>query len=120
MDTEEILRDEDGIPVLEDVVDPEALPVTAPAPGPAFDPADADQVEQLLQQPAVRQLVDDLAEDLQKLLTWKMEAFLKEELSRLVHSAAEQSAPKLAEDIHTQLQLALPGLLAKIAEQTRR
>lgn len=118
MDEEQIRCDEQGIPVLEDVVDPEALAV-ATAPAAAIDLDNHEQVVQLLQQPAVRQLVDDLAEDLQKLITWKLESFLKEEISRLVHSAAEQSAPKLAEDIHTQLQLALPDLLAKIAEQAR-
>lgn len=118
MDEEQIRCDAQGIPVLEDVVDPESLPV-ATAPPAAIDLDNHEKVVQLLQQPAVQQLVDDLAEDLQKLITWKLEAFLKEEISRLVHSAAEQSAPKLAEDIHTQLQLALPDLLAKIAEQAR-
>ncbi|MCO6412702.1 MAG: hypothetical protein J5I92_08160 [Thiogranum sp.] len=118
MDEEQIRRDEQGIPVLEDVVDPDSLPAATASPE-AVDLDDHEQVAQLLQQPAVQQLVDDLAEDLQKLITWKLESFLKEEISRLVHSAAEQSAPKLAEDIHTQLQLALPDLLAKITEQAR-
>lgn len=118
MDEEQIRRDERGIPVLENVVDPDSVPAATASPA-AIDLDDHERVAQLLQQPAVQQLVDDLAEDLQKLITWKLEAFLKEEISRLVHSAAEQSAPKLAEDIHTQLQLALPDLLAKITEQAR-
>jgi hypothetical protein len=120
MDTEQIRCDEQGIPVLDDVIDPESLPAATPPPQAAVDLDNHEYVVQLLQQPDVQQLVDDLAEDLQKLITWKIESFLKEEINRLVHSAAEQSAPQLAADIHTQLQLALPELLARIAEQTRR
>ena len=76
-------------------------------------------IEQLLHEPEIEQLIDDLTEDLQKMITWKIESFLKEEITRLVHDAAEQSAPKLAQDIHTQLQLALPDILAKLAEQAK-
>jgi hypothetical protein len=67
----------------------------------------------------VQTLLDDMSEDLQKLVSWKMEELLKEQLSLLIKQAAEDSAPKLAEDIRTQLQLALPGLLANMVELAR-
>ncbi len=119
MDTHDIRLDEQGIPVLENVLDPESLPAPSQPPRSALDLSDHEQVERLIQQPAIQQLIDDLTEDLQKTITWKIETFLKEEISRLVHNAAEQSAPKLAQDIHTQVQLALPDLLARLAEQAK-
>jgi hypothetical protein len=48
-----------------------------------------------------------------------MEELLKEQLTLLIKKAAEESAPRLAEDIRTQLQLALPGLLANLVELAR-
>jgi hypothetical protein len=48
-----------------------------------------------------------------------MEELLKEQLSLLIKRAAEESAPRLAADIRTQLQLALPGLLANMVELAR-
>jgi len=59
-------------------------------------------------------------EDLQKLLAWKVEDALKQELEKLIHEATERSIPRLREDIETHLSLALPELLARIAEQSRR
>ncbi|WP_207891886.1 hypothetical protein [Thiogranum longum] len=74
-------------------------------------------VEQLLETDNIRELVNDLTEDLRKLVCWKIEEVLKEEVIKLIHSATEQSSEKPGEDIRTQLQLALPELIAKLAQE---
>ncbi len=112
MEEQPLKLDSDGIPVLEQPVD-----IHTPASAQEPDLTSHEVVEQLLGQEQIRQLVNDLTDDLQKLVSWKVEAILKEELAKLIHSATELSSEKLGEDIRTQLQLALPELVAKIAQE---
>ena len=91
--------------------------------GPAEPPADLtdhEKIAELLDEEAIRQMLDDITDDLQKLVAWKIESLLKEEFSRLIREATEQSASKMSEDIRTHLQLALPDLLARIARLAGR
>jgi hypothetical protein len=113
-----VKTDEDGIPILENAVPAETLDSGA-APRSA-DLSDHEQVEQLLHTEAVQSLLQDLAEDLQKVVTWRVEALLKDEMQKLIHEATERSVPQLFQEIQTQLTLALPELLAKIVQQSRR
>lgn len=113
-----VKTDEDGIPLLDTAVTPQQLRGEAGAA--ATDLTDQVQVGQLLANEAVQVLVSDLAEDLQKLVAWKVEEVLKEELQKLIHDATERSVPRLHEEIRTHLSLALPELLARIAGQARR
>lgn len=106
--------DEEGLPILDNPVDPQQFASPSASAGP--DLTNHDLVEQLLESEGVRELVNDLTEDLQKLVSWKIEAVLKEEVAKLIHSATEESSDKLGEDIRTQLQLALPELVAKLAQ----
>ncbi|MGD2074797.1 MAG: hypothetical protein PVI91_11940 [Gammaproteobacteria bacterium] len=113
-----VKTDEDGIPILEHAVTPETPDSAKPRSG--IDLGDQEQVGQLLHTEAIQTLLADLAEDLQKLVAWKVEAFLKEEMQKLIHEATERSRPKLLQEIRTQLNLALPELLVKIAHQRGR
>ena len=116
MTTDPIKLDEQGVPVLENAVSLDELDSTTPAP----DLADHNLVNQLLEHEALQGILDDITEDLQKMVAWKIETFLKEEVNRLIQDATEQSAPRLAQDIRTQLQLALPDLIARLVEQSRQ
>ena len=118
MDPEQIKLDENGIPVLQNAVSTDELANDAHQP-PA-DLSDHEQVAELLREETIQQVLDDITEDLQKLAAWKIESLLKEEFSRLIREATEQSASKMSEDIRTHLQLALPDLLARIAKQAQR
>ncbi|MDT8388204.1 MAG: hypothetical protein RQ736_11870 [Thiogranum sp.] len=118
MDTDQIKLDDNGVPLLETPVDPTRLPNAAQTPeGPAVLPADQQRIDALLQMPSVQQLLNELAEDLQKSITLNVEAILKEEISHLVHQAGERAAPKIAKDIQAHLKLAVPELLANIARR---
>jgi uncharacterized membrane-anchored protein YjiN (DUF445 family) len=120
MSSDSVKKDPEGIPVLENPLSLDQLAgEAAPAAEPAPDLTDHEVVARLLRNTDVQGLLDDMSEDLQKLVSWKMEELLKEQLNLLIRRAAEESAPKLAEDIRTQLQLALPGLLAHMAELAR-
>ena len=113
-------QDDEGIPLLENPLTLEQLAAAAAPPAsPAPDLTDHEVVGRLLQNATVQSLLDDMSEDLQKLVSWKMEELLKEQITLLIKRAAEESAPRLAEDIRTQLQLALPGLLANMVELAR-
>ena len=116
-DTIPVKTDEDGIPLLENAVTPQQLHSAVSAPD--VDLTDQEQVEGLLQDADVQELLGDLCEDLQKLVAWKIEAVLKEELEKLVHEATQRTVPRLQDDIQTHLSLALPELMARIAEQSR-
>ncbi len=122
MSSDTIKLDADGIPVLENPVSPGALTTPAEAPRaeePLPDLTDHEVVAQLLQNEDVQNLIGDMSEDLQKLVAWKIESLVKEQVVQLIQQAIEESATKLAEDIHTQLQLAMPGLLANLVEQAK-
>lgn len=115
MDPQPVKLDENGIPVLDNPVTPDqAADEQAP---PVVDLTDQELVQRLFQEQAVQQILDDLTEDLQKMVAWKIESFLQEEICKLIKEATEQSAERLSQDIRTQLQLALPDLLSKIAER---
>ena len=118
MDLEKIKLDENGIPVLQNAVSADELASDA-GPPPA-DLTDREQLGELLHEETIQRVLDDITEDLQKLAAWKFESLLKEEFSRLIREAPEQSASKMSEDIRTHLQLALPDLLARIAKQAQR
>jgi hypothetical protein len=117
-DSTQVKTDADGIPLLENAIAPEQLHQEAAPRG--ADLTDEEQVEPLLHDTEVQALLGDLAEDLQQMVAWKIEEVLKEELQKLVHEATERTIPRLREDIQTHLSLALPELMARIAEQARR
>ena len=122
METENIKLDDNGIPLLDAPVDPARVtaPATADPPAePVVDLTDQGQIQPLLHTVSVGEMLNDLAEDLQRSITVKIETSLKEEITRLVHQAAEQNAAKISEDIHTHLELALPELLAEIARKAK-
>ncbi len=118
MNSDPIKLDDNGVPVLENAVTLDELGGEAAAP--RADLTDHDLINHLLEDEAVQHILDDMTEDLQKMVAWKIETFLKEEITRLIQDATAQSAPRLAQDIRTQLQLALPGLIAKLAEQSKQ
>ena len=120
MEEQPIRLDDDGVPLLETPVASEALAETTSEPVAPIDLSDPEQLAALLEENSARQILDDITEDLQKLVSWKIESLVKDEVCKMVHSAIEESAPKLAQDIRTQLQLALPDLLAQIGEKLQR
>jgi hypothetical protein len=92
-DSAPVKTDADGIPLLENAVTPQQL--QGAKTGPGADLTDQEQVERLLDHETVQVLLADLAEDLQKLVAWKVEEALKQELEKLVHDATERSMPRL-------------------------
>ena len=118
MPPQDIEFDENGIPVLQKPVQVDEVAISQEPP-PAADLTDHERVVQLLEEPAIQQVLDDITEDLQKLVSWKVESLLKEEVAKLIREATENSASRLSQDIRTHLQLALPELLAKVARQAR-
>ncbi|VAW78130.1 hypothetical protein MNBD_GAMMA15-1018 [hydrothermal vent metagenome] len=115
MEEQPLKLDDEGIPILEHPVDLNAFSDQPLVTGP--DLTDHEIVEQLLGKDRISELINDLTDDLQKMVSWKIEEVLKEELAKLIHDATEQSSAKLSEDIRTQLQLALPELVVKIAKE---
>lgn len=122
IETDDIKLDANGVPVLDTPIDPARLADTPGAAAPSqatVDLTDQEQIDSLLETPEAQQMLQDLAEDLQQSITVRIETLMKEEITRLVHQATEQHAAKIAEDIHTHLQLAIPELLAEIARQSK-
>ena len=114
MKTDNINIGDDGIPVLEQRAgsgEPAAEPENIPS-----AQYDSDRLRQLLQTVG-RQLLDDLTEDLQQTVLWKLEAILKDEMGRVIQQAIRESAPRIQQDLNTQLELALPELLASLLEK---
>lgn len=105
---------DDGIPVLE-----QRASCGEPAPEARNIPSaqyDSERLRQLLQTDA-RQLLDDLTEDLQQTVLWKLEAILKEQMGKVIQEAIRESAPRIQQDLNTQLELALPDLLVSLLEK---
>lgn len=119
MDDPQIKFDTDGIPILDDVVDPDA-PEAAET---LLDEAaefDDELLDRLSDDPGINELLDDITADLQSLVTWKIEEFIKQEITQVIHEAANRAAPQLAEGIRAQLRQALPALLAEVLAHRNR
>jgi hypothetical protein len=114
MKTGRINIGDDGIPVLEARVDSGETDVDQQSIATA--PQDSEQLRHRLQTDA-RQMLDDLTEDLQQTVLWKLEAILKDEMGKVIHEAIRESAPRIQQDLNTQLELALPDLLASLLEK---
>ncbi len=109
MSHQPIRIDADGLPILEDIVSPADIQDPPP-----------EQMRMPDHYPLSDPLIESLTRDLQKLVEWKIESVLNEEVGSLIRDAARRSAPKLTQDIQTHLQLALPHLLKKLAKKSGR
>ena len=111
MESQHIQLDDDGIPILDQVAGIEDITEAASS----MENARVEQNEALetLTEEQIQTEIDNLAEDLQSMMSWRIKELLKEELGTLITQATEKSAPKIAEEIHAQLQLAIPELLAR-------
>lgn len=114
-----IKTDTDGIPILEDIVDPNEAEDSTPATASEPDLLDQAVIEHLLKDESIDQLLEDMTADLQSLVTWKIEEFLKQDIQQVIHETAQRSGPKLAQDIRAQLRQALPGLLTQAIRRAR-
>jgi len=110
--------DADGIPILEEVIDPDA-PEEIQVEADPLELPDDRVLDQLSDDPAIAELLDDIAGDLQNLVNWRIEEILKEEIKQVIREAAQRAAPQLAESIRAQLRLALPALLAEAFNRRR-
>ncbi len=111
--------DENGIPVLADVImpafDTDQSAVATPAA--ATEESLPESVVRLLEQEHVRQMIEDLSNDLQVEISWKIEESLKQSMNRLLHDAMEANSRQILESIQTQLRLTLPELLLSTLSQ---
>jgi hypothetical protein len=112
-----VKTDEDGIPILDELVSADGFEAPQPAEPDVLEP---ERLGQLLQTEPYRTLLGDLSEDLHKLVAWKVEELLKEEMQELIHEASQRALERVQSEIHTQLTLALPDLLAKIVRHSQR
>ncbi len=119
MASDSVELDDEGVPMLQNPLSLESLQTPTAESAPMPDLTDHEVVARLLQYSEVQDLLDDMSEDLQKLVSWKIETLLKEQIGRLIKEATEESASMMAGDIRTQLQLALPGLLANLVEHAK-
>ncbi|VAW76925.1 hypothetical protein MNBD_GAMMA13-637 [hydrothermal vent metagenome] len=119
MTSDSVKLDDEGVPMLQNPVSLETLQTSNAESTPMPDLTDHEVVAKLLQYSEVQDLLDDISEDLQNLVSWKIESLLKEQIGRLIKEATEESAFKMAGDIRTQLQLALPDLLANLIKQAK-
>ena len=85
MTSDSVKLDDDGIPVLENPVTLDALPAQAGEPLP--DLTDHEVVARLLQNVDVQHLLDDMSEDLQKLVAWKIESLVKDQVTQLIQTS---------------------------------
>jgi len=77
MTSNPIKLDDNGIPVLENAVTLNGELTGEPA-APRTDLTDHELVSHLLEGEAVQHILDDITEDLQKMVAWKIETILKE------------------------------------------
>ncbi len=115
----DIKTDENGIPILDEAVDPAGIEAGSLSTPPEPDLLDQAVIDHLLHDRTIDALIDDLTADLQNLVSWKIEEFMKEEMQKVLKDAARRTAPQLAQDIRAQLRLALPELLEKAVRQSR-
>lgn len=109
--------DDDGVPVLTDIVEPEAEAAGTgwSAPEPAATPVN-DTLRALLGSAALRQRLDQLAGELTDHFRSEVEELLRPAIEQVVTEVMDDSRHATFDAIRAELGIRLPALLAEILQ----
>ncbi|MGB7931492.1 MAG: hypothetical protein WCH04_04610 [Gammaproteobacteria bacterium] len=115
---EELPVDEDGIPVLSNVVHPEAGYQDNRQPEPRLSGFSVETTaRELLGNPALRKALDELAAELSLNIYQHIDRSIRPVIEQAITSAMDEACNNAYDEIRHQLESAIPDIFARILEE---
>ena len=116
---EELPVDEDGIPILRNVVHPEAGNQDNRQPEPRLSGLSLETTaRELLGNPALRKALDELAAELSLNIYQNIDRSIRPVIERAITSAMDEACNNAYDEIRHQLESAIPDILVRVLEET--
>jgi len=115
---EELPVDEDGIPILRNVVHPEAVNQENRQPEPRLSGLSLEaNARELLGNPALRKALDELAAELSLSIYQHIDRSIRPVIEKAITSAMDEACNNAYDEIRHQLESAIPDILARVLEE---
>ena len=116
---EELLVDEDGIPILNNIVQPEARSGDDRQPAAALPGTAVESIAQeLLINQTLRNALDEFAAELALNIYQRIDRSIRPVIDQAITSAMDEAGNNAYDEIRQQLESAIPDILARILEET--
>ena len=116
---EELPVDEDGIPILRNVVHPQDRGQDNRQPEPRLSGLSAETTaRELLGNPALRKALDELAAELSLNIYQNIDRSIRPIIEQAITSAMDEACNKAYDEIRRQLESAIPDILVRVLEET--
>ncbi len=117
---EELPVDEDGIPILSDVVHPEAENEDIRRPEPGFPGMTLEiTTREILGNPTLRKALDELAAEMSLNIYQHIDRSIRPVIEQAITSAMDEAGNNAYDEIRQQLESAIPEILARVLEEAR-
>ena len=115
---EELPVDEEGIPILRDVVHPEAGNEDNRQPAPRLPGISVETTaREMLGNPTLRKALDELAAELSLNIYLHIDRSIRPVIEQAITSAMDEAGNKAYDEIRQQLESAIPDILARVLEE---
>jgi hypothetical protein len=115
---EEMPVDEDGIPILRNVVHTEAGNQTVRQPEPRLSGLSVEATaRELLGNPALRKALDELAAELSLNIYQNIDRSIRPVIGQAITSAMDEACNNAYDEIRHQLESAIPDILVRVLEE---
>jgi hypothetical protein len=117
---EELLVDEDGIPILKNVVPPDATGENDREPEARLSGLSVETVaRELLGNPILRKSLDEFAAELSLNIYQHIDRSIRPVIEQAITTALDEAGNNAYDEIRQQLESAIPDILARILEEGR-
>ena len=115
---EELPVDEDGIPILRNVVHPEAGNEDNRRPEPRLSGMSIEiTAREMLANPTLRQALDELAAELSLNIYQHIDRSIRPVIEQAITSALDEAGNTAYDEIRQQIESAIPDILARVLEE---
>jgi hypothetical protein len=115
---EELLFDEDGVPILRNVVDPDAAPVIDREPQALLSGVSLETLaRELLGNPTLRKALDEFAAELSLNIYQHIDRSIRPVIEQAITTAMDEAGNNAYDDIRQRLESAIPDILVRILEE---
>lgn len=115
---DELLVDEDGIPILRNVVHADARPASDPEPEATLPGVSLETLaRELLGNPTLRKALDEFAAELTLSIYQHIDRSIRPVIEQAITAAMDEAGSNAYDEIRQQLEAAIPDILVRILEE---
>jgi hypothetical protein len=115
---EELLFDEEGIPILRNVVDPNASPVAEREPETLLPGVTLESLaRELLGNPTLRKALDEFAAELSLNIYQQIDRSIRPVIEQAITAAMDEAGNNAYDEIRQRLESTIPDILVRILEE---